>query len=651
MRDARQPPRNGRVAFAECWAGASPCSHCAKMAVMSRLRLREVRLENYKAFRDFRLQLAGSTYLVGPNNAGKSTLISAIQAGAYLLRVAASRKPNLRRRDEGRNVVAYSFTSERAGIQEANIRHEFMPETTKLHLAFSNGAKLTVVWPAPQYEDDEELAEEVIHEVEPYFYLTRRDRPQPLSPSQVTESFPRLGTIPLLGPLEDREQVLSEGWVREQVESPLSSRHFRNQLYLLQIERLVVRGGLPDPGTFDDFLGYIAPWLNEIAIVKPKSRFGALPDLDVYYTESGRPRPKELVWAGDGIQVWMQLLFHMFRLQQADVIVLDEPELFLHPDLQRRLVRLLSASGAQTITTTHSPEVLGEAERELYVYIDKNSTRSLRGPDESFLAQAAVGLGSRFDISLARAQQAKVVFCVEGDDMRVLTHIANGLHLRLLANEVGVAILPLGGFDNWERVEPFKWLLDKFLRRSVKVMVTLDRDYRSDSHIAEVEDALGNAGITTHVWRRKELESYLIEPDVLALLSGAPQGWVEETLMTEADQLRSYVKVQCSESERRRHVAARRNPVSELVELEKDLEDTWTKPTNLWHRCPAKSSKTHKGLLPAFNDRSVESGYKSVSLVALARAVGRENLDPELIEWLTKVEESIRTMAFDPNQR
>ena len=65
--------------------------------------------------------------------------------------------------------------------------------------------------------------------------------------------------------------------------------------------------------------------------------------LDLYYTEAGRRTEKELVWAGDGVQIWLQLLLHVFRLRERDVVVLDEPDVFLHPDLQRRLVWLLES--------------------------------------------------------------------------------------------------------------------------------------------------------------------------------------------------------------------------------------------------------------------------------------------------------------------
>ena len=54
--------------------------------------------------------------------------------------------------------------------------------------------------------------------------------------------------------------------------------------------------------------------------------------------ERGDRTPKELFWVGDGMQIFVQILTHLWRLRSADVVILDEPDLYLHADLQRRLV-------------------------------------------------------------------------------------------------------------------------------------------------------------------------------------------------------------------------------------------------------------------------------------------------------------------------
>lgn len=73
----------------------------------------------------------------------------------------------------------------------------------------------------------------------------------------------------------------------------------------------------------------------------------------MYYRERGSPREREIFWAGDGYQVWFQILLHLWRVwDTADAVILDEPDSYLHADLQRRLVRMLEAMPAQVITAT-----------------------------------------------------------------------------------------------------------------------------------------------------------------------------------------------------------------------------------------------------------------------------------------------------------
>lgn len=97
--------------------------------------------------------------------------------------------------------------------------------------------------------------------------------------------------------------------------------------------------------------------------------------------------------------------------------------------------------------------------------------------------------------------------------MRLLRNVGGTLGATRLNREAGIVTIPLQGFSNWEHVEPFSWLLGNLLERAVRTMVILDRDYRTDSQVSDVETRLRNVGVQPHVWTRKELESYLFAPE------------------------------------------------------------------------------------------------------------------------------------------
>ena len=420
--------------------------------------LRKVALTNFKAFERFTMTLPGDAFLVGPNNAGKSTLISAIRLGASLLRYATARTPSLPLRRPGISGVVYPLLSDQTVFVEENIRHEFHNLETRLELTFSNGGHLIAVWPeAASDETDDD------REPDPYFFLRVDDRSQPLTTKAVKEAFPAVGVIPMLTPLEHDEILLDERYIKRNQDGRLASRHFRNHLHLMRNEY-----SRTHQSRMHEFLDFAAEWVPELEIgdlVRRPSKDGF--QLDVFYTEPGFRAEKELYWSGDGIQVWLQLLLHVFRVRDMATVVIDEPDVFLHADLQRRLVRLLEAVTPQTITATHSPEMLAEASVENVIWVDKTRRRAVRGPTASVMSDLSEAIGSQFNIRLAKALRSKVCLFVEGKDMKIVRYLARAVGAARLSTETGVAVVPLEGFSNWEHVEPFGWLVRNLLEGSV----------------------------------------------------------------------------------------------------------------------------------------------------------------------------------------
>ena len=234
----------------------------------------------------------------------------------------------------------------------------------------------------------------------PFFYL--QSDGSSVHTAQDARAFPEMGIVPVLSPVDQTEALLTAKYVREHLDGRLASRHLRNQLWLLRDSR--------DPDEdFDAFASYARPWLPELRLRELTTHYGDRDmELDLLYTEPGRRSEKEIVWAGDGIQVWLQLLLHVFRNRHVDVVILDEPDVFLHPDLQRRLVKLLDELPAQTIAATHSSEVLAEAPGNAVIWIDRVRRRSISAPDPATLDELEASLGTQFRLRVARALRSKL---------------------------------------------------------------------------------------------------------------------------------------------------------------------------------------------------------------------------------------------------
>jgi len=84
-------------------------------------------------------------------------------------------------------------------------------------------------------------------------------------------------------------------------------------------------------------------------------------------------RLRELYWCGFGLQIWCQLLTWASRVPEGGVFVVDEPETYLHPVLQRRLLDVLRRLGAQAFMATHSASIIASARPGEVLVVDREA--------------------------------------------------------------------------------------------------------------------------------------------------------------------------------------------------------------------------------------------------------------------------------------
>jgi energy-coupling factor transporter ATP-binding protein EcfA2 len=598
-----------------------------------------LKVENFKAFEKFSVTFSQDAFLVGPNNAGKSTLISALKACAYMLRHASSKSPSVWERDKERQVLTYPMQQGAFGLITENLRHEFREMESRIELVFKNGARLTAVWPLlangrgddeEEEEVDEELWEEEQTGLEPepepessgFFYLFLARGLQPRRPIDVRKGFPSLGVVPILTPIPLRETLKSRDHVRSNVDGRLASRHFRNQLYWYT----------SDPNAdfeFDQYCDFVKTWLPDFAITELLVREE---NIDVFYEEKGSRVQKEISWAGDGVQVWLQLLLHVLRLAGSTTVVLDEPDVYLHPDLQRKLVHLLEEQPSQMIAATHSAEVLAESSPAKVVWVDKTRVRAVKAPREHLLAQLSRSLGSQFNLRLARALRTRVALFFEGNDMKLLRSMAETVGAHRVASETGVTCIPIEGYTNWSRVEAFAWLARDLLKSSVNMMLTLDRDYRGDAAVQAVIASLRAAGVEAHVWERHELESYLLVPSAISRVSRAS----EELVATMLDESVEELRADMFAGMHFEYIEARKRSGEHIIKItqafSQDFDALWE--TKEWRLRAAPAKEVLSGL----NAKLQASGHRSVSPRAISKALRRDELDDEIVYVLLEAE-------------
>lgn len=339
-----------------------------------------------------------------------------------------------------------------------------------------------------------------------------------------------------------------------------------------------------------------------------------------------------MFWAGDGIQVWVELLVYLYMARDADTIVLDEPDLYLHADLQRRLVRVLESMDCQTIAASHSAEVLVEASPRAVVWVSKERRRAVRAPTDAILSDLSTAIGSQFNLRLARALRSKAVLFVEGQDSRILRNFALTLGAEEVVKETNLVVIPLGGYTNWEHIEPFKWLTESLLEGAVKVSVILDRDYRSEAQVTQVLGRLNTISVHGHVWKRKELESYVLDVGTIARISGAAEADIVATLDEIAESLRETVFARTLAERLRVEVGPHRHAVNVTEDAQRDFAAAWASEARV-HMCNAKD------VIRSLNAWLDKNGYSTITARNVAHRMRRNEIPDEMASVILTTEE------------
>ena len=571
--------------------------------------IRRLSLKGFKGFRKYSVVFRNSAVMVGPNNAGKSSLISALRTSGLMLEHASRHRAQESREHNGNPVMVHYFSREQFGLDDENIHFDLLDDEASFVLTLEGQARLTAVWPADEDDDS-------------FFYLQSAGGVVHETPASVRTRFPSIGVVPSVVPLEPRERILSPEYIRKNLGGRLSSRHFRNQL----LEA--------DWGDLQGFLDLVAEWLPEIEIETPQAQRNLdESSIDLYYKEDRRPR--EVAWAGDGLQVFLQLLWHLHRLRGASTLILDEPEVYLHPDLQRRLIQVLVASKQQYVLATHSPEIVAEAPQQDLLWVDRKRGSARRVDDEGMLGDLSISIGSPFNLGLARVLRTRVAVFVEGHDMTVLRRLASVCAFDAIAREQGVAFVPLGGVARHTALEGFSWLANEFLGSAVRGYVVLDRDYKSDDECHTLRDRIRSWGLGCHIWRRHELENYLLVPALVGRLTGLSANEADATLKQAFELVKEevFAGVFGSRSRPLREQGKSDKTVAQLCRAE--VDERWGDYDARSALCPGKE------VLSAMNSLLQESGRKALTMRQLCAEIGENEIPDEMKSVLEELQELV----------
>ena len=447
--------------------------------------IRSIQLEDYKRFSRFKINAKQGNILVGPNNSGKSSILDALrllEAGLKLTR----RKPEPIY-VSGRSVFGYKIPHANLPFSSDNVVRNYRDDHAKIKLVHENGnAAVFLIRP------DEQA-----------FFYVEVGSTTPRTKEAYRKAFPTdLLVVPTLGPLEQEEKVRKPETVDKNINTRIASRNFRN-IWMYR-----------PPADFEVFRSKIAEAWPKIKIDPPEYVRGRNPYLTMFYHEGRIPR--EIQWAGYGFQIWLQLQTHLARANSNSILVLDEPDIYLHPDLQHRLYHDVKHSFKQFFIATHATEIINEAPTSDLVAIEPEASTGKRVRTEEQYTGLLDYIGSAQNADFAKISRARKVIFVEGQDAKLMRSFARRYKLHKLANSSRTPIQELGGFGRFERATSTVWAFKQLLDVTIEVLCLFDRDYRSSGEIEFFKGKMADDGLDATILQRKEIENYLLDPLAMA---------------------------------------------------------------------------------------------------------------------------------------
>lgn len=455
--------------------------------------IRSISLANFRGFKDHTIDFTSFCLLIGQNNAGKTTLIEALRIASVALQKAPSAKFVM-----APDFLAPAITGAvfRFSVDTLDIEHRGMhynyetDDPAVIKIKYKNNCSLYIgLGPTPS---------------DIFCQMLLPGGKKVMSKAQASSAkFRKVFVMPPVGALLPEETERNKKYLYKHINGYLSYRHIRNQMADMPDEFARFRELLTETWTPKLQIGNIEYGLGE-----QKNLYGL--------TIRDGPFVSEMALVGSGLQAWIQTLWFLSRLDGEAVVVLDEPDVYLHADLQKKLTKLLAAKRyKQTIVATHSLEMIADVSPNEIINVAKRTGRS-RPLSSSAQTQSVVdALGTNLNIQLSKVASAGKIIFVEGKDHAFLDQIAFKFGSAFYDQFSRIPHFAVGGMNNWPRAAMTAQAFFETSSGKVSSIMFVDRDYKAADYFNEIVAEAIKSRLSFVVWGRKEIENYFLDHDLI----------------------------------------------------------------------------------------------------------------------------------------
>ncbi|MFB6430536.1 ATP-dependent nuclease [Bacillus thuringiensis] len=495
-------------------------------------------IKNYKSIKYEEIDFSYLNCLVGQNNAGKSTIIDAIQC-FYGKKVITNEDHHLRNKEpvEIEIFFSHSYTEKEIYnlLYESEIENE--PDNTLTEMfnevTRTKNAELAVKRGYLRFKLKREYNSKQGNELYTNFYDSPLD-------FQILKTYlPHLYVIPAVRNPEMEVKAQDDSVLGQLLSLILSGTQDiqfikvpNNQIYfsynelkellLEHIQKMIDQFIVPINNFFQANLN------TDTLSLKMQMDFASDTSteyrISTFLVDKHFPSQKiDILSCGTGLQNVVLLSIMQASLQEHSgitnaVLLFEEPEIYLHPSLQRKMIITLKnlSRNNQIFLTTHSPIIVSKVDQQEILHITKDKLSGQTSVSHASARHIIEDLGIQpSDIF----NKNHIIFVEGNDDKIIIEELIHKITKNTTIFENQIAILDIGGFDKMEFYANANILTKNNVKSNYWIIVDSDGEDAEKrrekivrkSKINGIELQIDSIFVLNHY----AIESYFLDPILL----------------------------------------------------------------------------------------------------------------------------------------
>jgi energy-coupling factor transporter ATP-binding protein EcfA2 len=455
-------------------------------------QIKSIHLKRFKKFKDNVLQATQHNILVGANNSGKTSILHALRLFFLSLSGEFSGPVN--------NISFHKRYISVGEILPVADSVELWTDCKKgntkttgiiIELEFNEGLKVDAVFTHRfgQIHVDASIAA----------------NPQGLDGQQINEAMAhRVAFIPgLVGILPQEPYVTPARRSAMSIEARYSEMYRSSLLHLSETDSNALKS------------------INEVLKQHLNVEVTSIefdPEKDVYvdieYTQDNIAL--DLANAGSGMLQIVQLLVYIY-LHKPTLLLIDEPDAHLHPELQEKLGPILKTvtdnMKAQLFVATHSPDVIDAFDpgEVLFMNAEKKKLAALK-KDNAYV-DGLIEAGIITNSALSRIAVRPKCLVVEDSKITIFKAIDRLMGTKLF--DFAGDFKQAKGVSKFQTIQEVYLTVQEVVGKKIAMFFIQDRDGLPDRFVGYIQNKYQQKGLDVHILARHELENYLLDGKII----------------------------------------------------------------------------------------------------------------------------------------